>query len=298
MSRPRWVVPGRTYLVTRRCLLRMFLLRPDSMVRRVFEFCLAHAARRFSVRIHAYCVLSNHYHIVLTDTYGNLPRFMHWLDEYVAKCLNRHLERTESFWGPGSFNAVMLADAEAVAAEMLYVYLNPVEAGLTRRACDWPGVRSLPVDLLKPARSIDRPRGFFRDRGPVPRTAELKLELPDQLIDFSPDPVSWLKKAVAAAERAVHEKMRAAGRTFMGARRVEAQSPFDRPQSADPPSELKPTVAVRDKQRRIEILRAFRGFLDAYRAAWKSFAEGNRQVVFPWGTYWMRVRLGVPCAVP
>ncbi|MCP3981031.1 MAG: hypothetical protein GY716_17175 [bacterium] len=284
--------------MSRRCLLRLFLLRPDSFVRRVFEFCLAHAAQRFSIRIHAYCVMSNHYHIVLTDTYGELPRFMHWLDEYVAKCLNRHHERTECFWGPGSFNAVRLVDTQAVLAAMLYVHLNPVEAGLTRSASEWPGARSLPGDLMRPARAIDRPRGFFRDKGPVPRTAELKLLLPDQLMELGRDPVATLTDALTEREGELREAMRRSGRTFLGVRRVLAQSPLDRASSEEPRGELSPTVAIRDKLKRVQVLRAFRTFLDAYRDAWRCFAEGNRDVVFPWGTYWMRVRLGVRCADP
>ena len=46
-----------------------------------------------NLRVHAVCVMSNHYHIVATDVHGNLPEFMHWLNEYTAKCVNAHLGR-------------------------------------------------------------------------------------------------------------------------------------------------------------------------------------------------------------
>ena len=154
MSIPRQVLPGNTYLLTRRCFQRQLLLRPDRQVNRIFRFCLAYAARRFEIRLHAFCMLSNHYHLVATDTRGNLPEFMHWLNEYVAKCVNAKLGRWESFWSPGSYSAVRLGDTKDVLAKMLYVHLNPVDAGLVRRAKTWPGACSLPSDMGAPPVSI------------------------------------------------------------------------------------------------------------------------------------------------
>ena len=97
MSAPRPVIPGKTYLLSRRCFERRFFLRPSAKINQIFEFCLAIAAERTGVLVHAYCVLSNHYHLIATDPHGNLPVFMHWLNEYVAKCVNADLGRWESF---------------------------------------------------------------------------------------------------------------------------------------------------------------------------------------------------------
>ena len=77
MSKPRRVLPGSTYLITRRCLGRQFLLRPSRDVNQVFLFCLAHSARMCGIEVHAFCVLSNHYHLVVTDPLARLPEFMH-----------------------------------------------------------------------------------------------------------------------------------------------------------------------------------------------------------------------------
>ena len=62
MTAPRQLLPGTTYLVTRRCLQRQFLLRPSKLTNQVFGFLLAIAARRFDVDLHACCVMSNHFH--------------------------------------------------------------------------------------------------------------------------------------------------------------------------------------------------------------------------------------------
>ena len=133
MSQPRQILPGTTYFVSRRCAQRQFLLRPSRRVNRIFRFCLAVAAKRTGIQLHAYCALSNHYHLVLTDPGGTLPEFMHWFNEYVAKSLNALLGRWEAVWAPGSYSAVRLVDSNAVLNELVYVYTNPVEAGLVRR---------------------------------------------------------------------------------------------------------------------------------------------------------------------
>ncbi|MBI5069034.1 MAG: hypothetical protein HZB56_12415, partial [Deltaproteobacteria bacterium] len=47
---------------------------------------------------------------------------------------------------------------------------------------------------------------------------------------------------------------------------------------------------------RIEILGRLTGFLAAYREAWEDRRAGRRSVLFPYGTYLLRVLHGVPCA--
>ena len=98
MTAPRQILPGSTYLVTRRCVQRQFLLRPSRNTNQVFLYLLALAARRFGMHIHAFCVLSNHVHLVVTDPDARLPAFHQFLDALVARALNAALGRWEAFW--------------------------------------------------------------------------------------------------------------------------------------------------------------------------------------------------------
>ena len=93
MSLPRPVIAGETILLTRRCTQRQLLLRPSSMVNRIIGYCLAVAAERYGLRLHCWCVLSNHLHILATDVRGNRPDFFRWFFEFTAKCLNAHWGR-------------------------------------------------------------------------------------------------------------------------------------------------------------------------------------------------------------
>ena len=67
MTYPRRIVPGTTYLLTRRCTQRRFMLVPRSIVPQLFGGCVALAAERHGVLVHAVTVMSNHYHAVVTD---------------------------------------------------------------------------------------------------------------------------------------------------------------------------------------------------------------------------------------
>ena len=84
MSLPRQILPGTTYLLTRRCTQRQFLLRPSAVINQVFLCFLARAAELTGVQIHAFGVLSNHDHLVVTDPERRLASFMHWLNHKVA----------------------------------------------------------------------------------------------------------------------------------------------------------------------------------------------------------------------
>ncbi len=67
---PRQILPGTAYLVTRRSAQREFLLKPTELTTAIFKYVLAVAAQRSGVRLHAACVLSSHYHLVLTDPHA------------------------------------------------------------------------------------------------------------------------------------------------------------------------------------------------------------------------------------
>ncbi|MDF1661850.1 MAG: hypothetical protein P1V97_08760, partial [Planctomycetota bacterium] len=72
MTIPRLLIPKQSYLITRRCAQRSFLLRPGRQVNHVFQYCLGHASRQFGIEVHAYIVMSNHYHLVISETHPDV----------------------------------------------------------------------------------------------------------------------------------------------------------------------------------------------------------------------------------
>jgi REP element-mobilizing transposase RayT len=294
MTAPRQVLPNATYLITRRCFARMFLLRPSPLVNAVFEYVLAVKAAEYGILLHAYCVLSNHWHCVLTDPEGRLPQFQRDLGSTIARALNAAHGRWESFWAPGSYSAVALQTADDVLDKMVYVLANPAVAGLVRRGEEWPGLWSAPSRIGAGARPLVRPDHFFRKEGPTPPTASLELTCPP-VFDSMEALRKRLTEELTEREDQAARDLAEDERTFMGAREVLAQRPFARPAPGEPRRGVKPRVASRDKWKRLEAISRLKRFLAEYREAWSAFMGGARGAVFPEGTYWMRVTCGVAC---
>jgi REP element-mobilizing transposase RayT len=291
MTAPRQVVPGTTYLVSRRCAQRQFLLKPSKPTNDVFLYLLAVAARRFGIQVHAFCVLSNHFHLVVTDPHARLPAFHQFLDALVARALNASLGRWEAFWAPNSYSAVTLASPGDTLDKAAYVLANPVAAGLVRSGRLWPGLWSAPERIGGDPLEVRRPKQFFDPKGSLPESATLQLTPPPGFASAD----EFREQLVAALAELEVQAARDARGSFLGAARVLAQRPTGRPTPGEPRRTLNPRVAARDKWKRIEALGRLVEFLRSYRSAWAARRAGEADVTFPCGTYLMRVVHGVPC---
>lgn len=292
MTAPRQILPATTYLVTRRCAQRQLLLRPSKLTNDVVLYLLAVAAQRFEVQVHAFCVLSNHFHFIVTDPHARLPAFHQYFDALVARALNAALGRWEDFWAPNSYSAVTLASPDDVVEKAAYVLANPVAAGLVRSGRLWPGLWSPPERIGGHAFVVTRPSHFFDPKGTMPEEARLELTPPPGFAsteDFRDRLVGALAERELQAARDVRGE-------FLGVARVLAQNPRRRPASGERRRTLNPRVAARDKWKRIEALSRLKDFLRSYRAAWIAMGAGDTKVIFPCGTYLLRVAHGVPCA--
>lgn len=290
MTAPRQVLAGTTYLVTRRCAQRQFLLRPSKVTNDVLLYLLAVAAQRFEVRVHAFCVLSNHFHLVVTDPHARLPAFHQFLDALVARALNASIGRWEAFWAPNSYSAVTLASPSDILDKAAYVLANPAAAGLVRSGRLWPGLWSAPERVGGGAFEVARPKHFFDPKGALPEKATLELTPPP---GFTADEFRD-RLATSLAEREAQAAREAPG-GFLGVAQVLAQKPTGRPRSGEPRRALNPRLAACDKWKRIEALGRLVEFLRSYRSAWAARHAGNKDVIFPCGTYQLRVAHGVPC---
>jgi REP element-mobilizing transposase RayT len=294
MTAPRQVLPGTTYLVTRRCLSRQLFLRPSTTVNQILLYLLAVAAERYGVEVHAYCFLSNHYHLVVTDPDGRLPAFQQFLDALAARAINAHLGRWETLWAPDSYSAVTLPSPADVVAKAAYVLANPVDAGLVAAGSAWPGLWSAPERVGGAAFRVKRPEGFFAPDGTMPEEAALRLTTPRGF-----DSAERFKDELARTLAEREEKARALRRGrggFLGRARVLAQKAMTRPRGVEPRRNLNPRVAGRDRWKRQEVIGRLVEFLESYRDAWARRRAGESEVVFPCGTYLMRVLHAVPCA--
>ena len=297
MTAPREILPGRTYMITRRCSQRQFLLRPDRRTNAIFEYCLAEAARRHGIWLIAWVAMSNHFHAVVHDPRGRLPAFLEHLHGMLARCLNVRWSRWENLWSSEPTCVTYLPTPEAVFEKVCYVLSNPVVDDLVDRLVDWPGSTS--THHLDGRRTVhERPEIFFHPDGPMPESVELAASQPpcSAARESAAEWAARVRAQVARVELAARELRLRDGRRVLGRKAVLTASAFDTPKTSEPRRNLRPAVACRDKATRIEALRQLVAFRVDYRDARLRFAAGEHRVLFPAGTYRLRFSAAARCA--
>lgn len=293
MSAPRRLLPGATYLVTRRCTQRQFLLRPGLLTNQIFLYCLAIAAERTKVELHAFVVMSNHWHAVLTDPEARVPEFLQLLHRLVASCMNAFLGRTENFWASGHTSLVTLESADDVLDKIAYVMANPTAAGLVASPGEWPGVITR---RLGESHVVARPKVYFSDCGAMPDVARIECTVPRALREDDREVLAGrLRSIVGHSVRRARQTILAAGRTFLGAKRVTSTPTLSRPSTREPLRARRPTLAAKDPVAREAASTRLRAFRRAYWNALARWQAGDRSARFPEGTYLMRVLHSARC---
>jgi REP element-mobilizing transposase RayT len=136
MARPlRLHFSGGFYHVTARGNDRQAIFADDDDCA-CFLVVLASTVARYHVRCHAYCLMGNHYHLLLETPEANLSTAMRQLNGVYTQRFNRRHERGGHLL-QGRFGA-QLVDGEAYFLEVCrYIVLNPVRAGLVAHPRHW-----------------------------------------------------------------------------------------------------------------------------------------------------------------
>ena len=286
MTRPRPVFPGRFLFITRSCTQRTFLLRPDGPTNNAFTYLIAEAAQRFGMHIILSQMMSNHHHTMLYDGPGRYVEFIAHFHQLVARSQNALRGRWENLWSTDEPCTVEVMSTEDMVDKLVYIATNPVKDGLVEKVHQWPGPRFVQALLTGKVMRATRPFHFFRDIGPMPAEVELRLGFPDHL-ERKVELLAELEKRIAEAEDAYARQRLATGRRVLGRRAVLQQPWQDNPDSREPRRGLRPRVAARDKQLRIETLQRNQEWEAEYREARRLWLAGE-PAVFPYGTYWLR----------
>lgn len=295
LTAPRQILPGTTYLVTRRCTQRQLLLKPSRRTNDLVRYCLADAARHTGVLIHAICFMSNHWHGVVTDPFARLPEFLERFHRLFARAQNSSLGRWENLWSSDKPSVVELVSDEDVLDKMAYTIANPTAAGLVRSPREWPGVISR---RLIERTVIDKPDvPFFDANGTLPEQVTLNIVRPPIYLHLDDDCLAQnLARAIEHRVRSARQMLAEHGRKFLGHNAVLRQAFDSAPKSKEPRRNPSPRIAARrTPDRRLAIQRLV-DFVRRYRAAWLAWRAGARDTVFPPGTYALRVHARVACA--
>ncbi|SMC27710.1 REP element-mobilizing transposase RayT [Andreprevotia lacus DSM 23236] len=137
MARPlRLEFAGALYHVTARGDRREDIYLNDAD-RQQFLLLLGQVCERFNWRVQAYCLMSNHYHLLVETVEGNLSAGMRQLNGVYTQDFNRSHGRVGHVF-QGRYKGI-LVERETYLLELArYIVLNPVRAGMVASAADWP----------------------------------------------------------------------------------------------------------------------------------------------------------------
>ena len=136
MSRPlRLELCGGLYHVTSRGDRREDIYA-DSTDREVWLDTLAQCCERYNWAIHAWCQMSNHYHLVIETAEANLSAGMRQLNGVYTQKVNRRHQRVGHVF-QGRFKAILVERDSYLLELGRYVVLNPVRAGMVKHVRQW-----------------------------------------------------------------------------------------------------------------------------------------------------------------
>jgi putative transposase len=142
----------------------LIFFNPDN-----YEHCLRLVKRyydRYSVTVVAYCLMPNHYHLLLRqETDQPLSKFINVLFNAYVQAVNRQQDRKGTLF-EGRFRHVWVDREEYLIHLCRYIHLNPVKAGLVAEIGDWPYSNYL--EWIEQRAGTLKDDVFIRDRFPTP----------------------------------------------------------------------------------------------------------------------------------
>jgi len=137
MARPlRIEYEGAVYHVTSRGNARQDIFVDDGD-RQEFLNVLGDTVARFTWDCHAFCLMPNHYHLLIETPHANLSDGMRHLNSVYTQGFNRRHDRVGHVL-QGRFRSILVEKESYLLELARYIVLNPIRAGMVRSVGDWP----------------------------------------------------------------------------------------------------------------------------------------------------------------
>lgn len=134
---PRLTLPGFPHHVIQRGNNRQAIFATVADYRVLLDL-LEENAKKFDVAVHAYVLMSNHFHLLATPkTADGLPKMMQAVGRSYVRYFNDTQKRTGTLW-EGRYKSTLIQTDRYLLACMAYIDLNPVRAGVVVRPQDYP----------------------------------------------------------------------------------------------------------------------------------------------------------------
>jgi putative transposase len=128
---------------------------------------------RYGWHVLAYCLMDNHYHLLVETPDANLSAGMQWLNARYAEYFNDRYGHAGHVFDR-RFRSVVVQDERQLAEQFRYIVLNPVRAGMCERVDMWPWSSYVESVGLAPPH-VARPDRLLRYFGGRPEGAHAEL---------------------------------------------------------------------------------------------------------------------------
>ncbi len=303
----RHALPGGLHEISIRITGEHLLLKPGKPLNDLILGVIGRAQTQQDVQIHAFVVLSNHYHMLVSvPDSQTLSDFQQFVNGNIARKINRLLGRRGSVWERRCRAIPVVGDRFTQMWRLRYIMAHGVKEGLVGRVDDWPGVSSTP--WLRDGTVItgvwtshtdqtnaSRLKGYVEIPGQFDTVYELQMT---PLPCFANTPQDQWRAAVRALLQEIHDEFDAAreanGTLPLGPERVLGTDPFARVLRSK--HGRAPTVLALDPVIRREAIARLRAleaqWREAAAAAWQLLTGGEvtRRKKLP-AMYWRALAL-------
>jgi putative transposase len=134
---PRLTLPGYPHHVIQRGNNKQAIFTTTADYQRLLDL-LEENAKKFDVAVHAYVLMSNHFHLLATPKAADgLPKMMQAVGRSYVRYFNDAQKRSGTLW-EGRYKSTLIQTDRYLLACMAYIDLNPVRAGLVVQPQDYP----------------------------------------------------------------------------------------------------------------------------------------------------------------
>ncbi len=297
MPRPLRFVPENSLVeITTRTFQGRLLLRPSPELTDIILGVIGKAQALYGMTIHAFVFLSTHAHLLLSpSSAGQLARFMQFVNANVAKEAGRLHGWRDRLWSR-RYRAIVVADDTAAHARLRYVMAHGAKEGLLGSPASWPGpncIAAPTTGALLRGTWFDRGKEFAaRQRGETVFPTQFATTFDVQLTPLpclrhltEVERQAHCRRVVSEIKAKAEAENQEKGRTPMTVEQILAQDPHSKPNSTD--RSPAPFVHATEEATEMAFRRAYRAFVDAFRAGVLRLRERARQVrdLFPIGAF-------------
>jgi len=103
----------------------------------IFMEALKESLALFEVKLFSYCLMTNHYHLLVCTPKANLSRFMRHLSALYTQRYNRYHKKDGPLFR-GRYKAILVQEDAYLTHLVRYIHLNPVQANMTKDIKSYP----------------------------------------------------------------------------------------------------------------------------------------------------------------